>query len=380
MLTRTITGITTEEIELALLETLNDRFSPSLAIVFLSVSQDRDEISRLLGEKGISIFGATTHGEFTERGMTDHSTAIMLLELDRELFSVYFDEFPQKNYRQVAREIAKKALAKFPNPAFLLACSHLETDAEELLFGFEEIIGPEVNIYGGMAGDDYLFEDQYVFTNGRSSNRGVVVVVFNEDRVSLKGESTCGWKAVGVARTVTRSEGNHVFTVDDEPALDITTKFSGMEDVNEQNHTLVLELATNFPLQLQREKGDPVMRPALRIDWSDRSFICSGSIPQGSKVRFSLPPDFDVIEKVIDGCRNLKKTSMPEADAVIVFNCGGRRAVLGPLMTEELEGIYKVWNAPMAGMFSNAELGRASGGNLEMHNLTTCCVVLKEIE
>jgi ribosomal protein L7Ae-like RNA K-turn-binding protein len=33
---------------------------------------------------------------------------------------------------------------------------------------------------------------------------------------------------------------------------------------------------------------------------------------------------------------------------------------------------------PMAGMFSNAELGRATGGNLEMHNLTTCCIALKE--
>ena len=34
----------------------------------------------------------------------------------------------------------------------------------------------------------------------------------------------------------------------------------------------------------------------------------------------------------------------------------------------------------MVGMFSNAELGRATGGNLEMHNLTTCVVALKERE
>jgi small ligand-binding sensory domain FIST len=48
------------------------------------------------------------------------------------------------------------------------------------------------------------------------------------------------------------------------------------------------------------------------------------------------------------------------------------------MMTAELEGIKQVWNVPMAGMFSNAELGRMAGGNLEMHNLTTCCVALKE--
>jgi hypothetical protein len=37
-----------------------------------------------------------------------------------------------------------------------------------------------------------------------------------------------------------------------------------------------------------------------------------------------------------------------------------------------------VWNVPMAGMFSNAEIGRTRNGNVETHNLTTCWVVLKE--
>jgi hypothetical protein len=148
--------------------------------------------------------------------------------------------------------------------------------------------------------------------------------------------------------------------------------------VSPDNPGLLLEVAANLPLQLQRAVGDPVMRPGLVVDWSDRSFYCSGSVPQGSIVRFSLPPDFDVMEKVIKGAEDLKETEMPEADAVIVFSCAGRILSLGPLMNQEIEGIKNVWNAPMVGMFSNAELARATGGNLEMHNLTTCTVVLKE--
>ncbi len=120
------------------------------------------------------------------------------------------------------------------------------------------------------------------------------------------------------------------------------------------------------------------MRPGLVVDWTDRSFYCSGTVPEGSKVRFSLPPDFDVMEKVIKGIEELKATEMPEADALIVFSCAGRILAFGPMMNMEIEGLKKVWNVPMAGMFSNAELARATGGNLEMHNLTTCCVALKE--
>lgn len=120
------------------------------------------------------------------------------------------------------------------------------------------------------------------------------------------------------------------------------------------------------------------MRPGLLIKWDDRSFFCSGTVPQGSKVRFSLPPDFDVMEKVIKGAEALKAAEMPEADAVIVFSCAGRILALGPLMNTEIEGIKNIWDVPMAGMFSNGELARATGGNLEMHNLTTCVVALKE--
>ena len=120
------------------------------------------------------------------------------------------------------------------------------------------------------------------------------------------------------------------------------------------------------------------MRPGLLIDWSDHSFYCSGSVPQGCKVRFSLPPDFDVVEKVISNCEELKAGEMPEADAVIVFSCAGRQVALGPMIQQEVEGLKNIWKVPLAGMFSNAELGRATGGNLEMHNLTTCVVALKE--
>ena len=120
------------------------------------------------------------------------------------------------------------------------------------------------------------------------------------------------------------------------------------------------------------------MRPGLKIDWDDHSFYCSGTVPTGAKIRFSLPPDMDVTEKVISSCEELKETEMPDADAVIVFSCAGRLVTLGPMMEQEIDGIKKIWNVPMAGMFSNAELARATGGNLEMHNLTNCCVVLKE--
>ena len=378
MKAKSIKAKSPEEIKDALNDSLLDGFKPTLAIVFLSIKQDRAAICDVLDKEGIAIYGATTNGEFIDEDLGKESVAILLLDINKDHFEVYLEEYPDKDYRNVTKGIAKKASEKFSVPAFLIAGSQLDTDAEQLLLGFEDVAGKEVNVFGGMAGDDYTFSDQFVFTNRRESKQGIVVIALDEEKIEIKGKATCGWKAVGTEKTVTRSEGNHVYTVDNIPVLDLTTKYGGLENVSPENESLLLEIAANLPLQLQRDKGDPIMRPGLVVDWNDHSFYCSGSVPEGSKVRFSLPPDFDVMVKVIDGAKELKAMEMPEADALIVFSCAGRILSFGPMMNDEIEGLKNIWDVPMVGMFSNAELARATGGDLEMHNLTTCCVVLKE--
>ena len=378
MKAKSIKGNSTEEIKTALEQRMAENFIPTLAICFISKSQDIKAISELLDAAGIAIFGCTTNGEFIDEEPQKNSAAILLLDMNASHFQIYFEEYPAKNYREVAKGIATKAKNKFGTPAFLIGISNAGADGEEILRGIEEVAGSAVNAFGGAAGDDYSFSETFVFTNKKESANAMLCVALDESKVEIKGIATCGWKAVGTEKLVTKSEGNHVYTVDGLPVLDLTAKYGGIENVTPENQNLLIEIAANFPLQLQREKGDPIMRPGLVVDWNDRSFYTSGSVPQGSKVRFSLPPDFDVMETVVKGVEKLKATEMPEADALVVFSCAGRILSLGPLMSQELAGIKKVWNVPMAGMFSNAELGRATGGNLEMHNLTTCCIAIKE--
>src|SRR5689334_6748643 len=322
MKAKSIKGKSPEEIQSALQPSTNDGFKPTLAIVFASIEQARSDLQKIFTNAGIDLFGVTTNGGFIDQDVELKASSILLLEINPEYFTISLEEYPNKNYREVTAAMAQKTLQKFHHPAFLIAGSHMETDAEQLLFGFADGIGQDVNIHGCMAGDDFTITQQFVFSNEAQTDRGILMLAFDQDKIKIKGRATCGWKAVGTVKTVTKSAGNHVYTVDDMPVLDLTAKYGGLELKEKTDFSV--EVAAEFPLQMQRDKGDPVMRPGLLIDWNDHSFYCSGSVPQGSKIRFSLPPDFDVIEKVINACEELKTTEMPDADAVIIFSCAGR--------------------------------------------------------
>ncbi|MBC7829510.1 MAG: FIST C-terminal domain-containing protein, partial [Chitinophagaceae bacterium] len=110
----------------------------------------------------------------------------------------------------------------------------------------------------------------------------------------------------------------------------------------------------------------------------ENALVCDFDVPQGSRLRFSMPPDFDIVEKVLEGANELKNTSHAEAEALLIFSCAGRYSALGPLTNVENDGLSDVWKAPMAGFFTYGEYGRAINGKHEFHSTTCCWVVLKE--
>jgi hypothetical protein len=378
MKAKSIKGKSPSEISDALNEAMSDGYKPTLAVVFLSIKQDKEAISKLLDEKGIGIFGATTAGEFIDGDIGEESTAIMLLDINPADFEIMFVETGDENTRSIAKHIGEEGLKKFTNPAFIVVSGGISTDGEMIIRGIEDAVGPEVTIFGGMAGDDFTMTGTYVFTNGKSSNNALVAIILDEDKVSVKGLATSGWRPVGTERTITKSEGNVVYTIDDVPALDVVIKYMGVSKDLDTWKDVIVNVGSEFPMQLLREAADPVLRAPLFANKADRSLTCAGSVPQGSKIRFSMPPTFDVIDKVVAECKNVKDNEQPEGEAMIMFSCKARHLSLGPIVGDEIQQVKDVWGTPMVGFFSYGEMGKASKGKHEFHNNTCSLVVLEE--
>lgn len=375
---KTIKGKSPEEIQSALSESLTDGFKPTLSIVFLSISQDRDAVSAVLDKEGIGIFGCTTAGEFIDGDIGQGSIAIMLLDMNPDFFKVVFYETANRTTFEISKQIGLDGKNLFTSPAFIIGSGGLLTDGEKIVSGIVDAVGPEVSLFGGLAGDDLNLEETFVFTNGKSSNDGLVAIIVNEEKISLNGLATCGWKPVGTIRTVTKSEGPVVYTIDDEPALDLVLRYLGVKFDLDSRKDVVLNIGAYFPLQLERDNAPPVMRTVMFVNKKDRSLICAGNVPQGSELRFSLPPDFEVIDKVVEECAEIKENQQVEGDAIIMFSCISRYLSFGEMTRQEIEKVQQVWNCPLIGFFTSGEIGKSKNGKHEFHNNTCCVVALKE--
>lgn len=378
MKAKTIIADSIEKILRALNDSINDHYKPTLAIVFSSIQQDWKKISNILSDKGIKVFGCTTAGEFISSEISEGGIAIMLLDLNSEYFEVVFLEEGDGNTYEAANRLGLMGKENFSNTAFIVATGWLHTDGEEIIRGIEDGYGREPVIFGGMAGDDLALEAPIVFTHDHLSEKGLAAILIDEDKVSISGIATCGWKPIGIARTVTKSTNNIVYTIDDKPALDLILKYLGVEEDKDSLKNMVLNLGAYYPLQLEREDAPPVIRTTMFGNVEDRSIVCAGHVPQGSKVRFSLPPDFDVIDTVVNECASLQNGGSQEADAVIMFSCISRYLSFGIMTSDELERVKAVWDAPFIGFFSYGEFGKSKRGKHEHHNNTCCVVTLKE--
>lgn len=382
---KTIKGVSADEIQSALNQSMNDGYRPSLAIVFISIKQDRKAIVGMLSSHQIDVIGASSSGEFINGHQSEGETVIMLLDIHKDHYHILFEDIGQSSLEESSHHMVEQAFQAFSKPAFILLTTLIRSDGVFLdgegIVGFmEKKAGPEITMFGGMAGDDLSFKGTWVFTNNKTTDYGMAALVLNEEKMSLQGLAFSGWKPMGVSRIITKSEGNLIYSIDNRPALEIYLHLLGHQASSiEDQIGFFNKVGVHYPFQVERENREPKMCNPVGYDTEKQALICESDVPQNSRIRFSTPPDFDIIETVIEKANDLKTERHVEADALLIFSCAGRLSALGPLAQEENEGLQKLFNAPMAGFYTYGEFGKGLNGKHEFHSTTCSWVTLKEI-
>ena len=378
MKVKTIKGNSAHEIETAINESIASAFQPTLAIVFVPLSFDMISIRNTFTMKGISVFGSSSFGNFIDRGYDKESIVAMLFEINPDHFKIIFKETGDKTTKETAISIGQAANEIFANPSFIIGAGGIKTDGEMVVDGILEGVAKKVKIFGGLASGDFSLMKTTVFDSHQISDDAIVALIFDEEHIKVEGLAVGGWKSMGIFHTITKSEGNVVYTIDDTPALDLAIRYGSIDLTKVEKGELVLRIASSFQLELHRENTYPIMRTPTFADQENKSVVFAGSVPMGSKVKFCLLPGFEVTANLISEYEQFQKEK-PTADAMILFSCAGRELSLGPWIEEEIEGIQNIWNLPLVGYFTNGEIGSDKNANTEFYNMTCSLVLLSQI-
>ena len=377
MKAKSIHASTSDEIKRQLENYLSEGYKPTLAFVFLSALDEQKRIMDLLTAKNIAIFGATTSGEFTEKGIGNVSIAILLLDINPSYFNIVLSDNHTCSPEESAYLAGEKGKKAFSDPAFIVAVSYFKTPGESIIKGLVDSVGKDLTIIGGFSGDVQTYEG-YVFTNKQSCDYGLLTLILDQDKIEVRGEAVSGWKPMGTTKMVTETDKGWIAKIDDQPAMEMVKKYIGSENIEEHSSENIIRLNTTYPLQVDRDGDSPILIPPLQFNTENSAVLCGQAISKGTTFRFSLPPDLDVIDTVVESSRKMKEREMPEADALVVFSCVVRLMSLGPMIEEEINGLTNTWGKPAVGFFFMGEFGRIEGCKPEFHGTTCSWVAFRE--
>jgi len=350
-------------------------FQPTLGILFCSLKFELDDISNAFNDADIDLIACSSAGEILNENIYSSSIVCVLTDMKKEHYKIVTEETKDSTY-QTAFTIGNHAKSAFDNPAVILVSGGVAIDGEKIILGIRDSMGREIPIFGGLAGDDLQWNSTYALSRYGKTKDGFTALIIDNDKIEVQGLATCGWEPIGNVHTITKAKDNVVYTINDQPALDVFLRHFGYFDNGELEGVPINTMSAQYPLQILRDGDYSVLRSPL-FSTENKTLILGGGVKEGDKFRFSISPGFEVIDKTVEEY-NYLKAEVPEADLMILFSCKGRHAALGPLIEDEIEGIAEKWDAPLIGLFTYGEIGNVKNGVCDFHNETCSMVLLKE--
>ncbi|MCG8419299.1 MAG: FIST C-terminal domain-containing protein [Proteobacteria bacterium] len=341
------------------------------------------------------IIGCSSAGEIAFSEVRDMSLSVAVarfVHTGMETAAVAIKE-PTGSY-DTGRILASKLAREDLRAVFVLSAG-LVVNGSELLRGISAGLDEKVAVSGGLAGDGTRFEHTWVLAHGVPERHMAAAVGLYGDHLILGRGCKSGWDRFGPQRVVTRSEGNVLYALDGEPALQLYQRYLG-----DQAGALPAA-GQRFPLSLRTEDGDDstLLRAVLAVDEDRQCMTFAGDVPEGSAAQF-MKADFGRVvgcagqaahdaQQAIDNAasgddwtrQHVDGTRRPPPALAIAISSVGRRIVLGERIDEELEAVAEALapNTPTVGFYSYGEIAPDRSGRNELHSHTIAVTLLSEL-
>lgn len=321
------------------------------------------------------IVGSSSSGNILGKEISKNSLVMTAVEFESSKVEVHSVDFIKGDtLERLSSELVEKLSKEGLKHVFVLS-DGLKVNGSELVRGMNTSL-QGIHVTGGLAGDGARFQETFVISDDEAKESRIAAIGFYGENLKISSGCFGGWSEFGTYRTITRSEGNVLYEIDGEPALDLYKRYLGEYASDLPNSGL------RFPLSIKKESDDPeIIRTLLAIDEDEKSITFAGDVPEGYSARL-MKPDID---KLIDGAgkaANEITVANSKPALGLVVSCVGRKIVLGQLIDEELEEVGDILgnNINLVGFYSYGEIAPFEKDKMkcELHNQTMTLTAIYE--
>jgi hypothetical protein len=352
-----------------------------LLIVFCSDAYDLADLLAGIGDvaPSVPLVGCSTAGEIATGGPGDESVVVTALGGSGFEVMTRAATNASARLRETGAEVAQAAreVAGCEHRVLLLLSDGLAGDQQEIVRGAYDVVGAAVPLVGGCAGDDLKMKQTFQLHDGRVLSDAVVGVAIGSDAPIGIGVRH-GWRRVGEPMVATRSAGNRVYLLDDQPALDVYLDRLAAPPQARSDAAAFTRFALTHPLGLARRRGEEHVRFVGDADFEERSLGLIAEVPQGGLAWFMEGDDASVLAATDGACADaLAPLAGRPPIGMVAFDCIARRGVLGDagIATEVDRIAANAGGAPVAGFYTYGEIARTRGVS-GFHNQTLVVLAL----
>ncbi len=372
--------------------------TPDFTVLFSTVGYDSNkvlsEVRRLLPD--VQIYGGTSClAVQTKEGFhvgEKGSLALLAVATKNITFGVggvSIDDFPSameagKAAIQAAIDAAGEKGASKPKIVLMTGSVGHE---EELLAGIEEVIGKDVPVLGGSAGDNTVTGEWKQFANGDVYSNGIsLTAIYTDLKVGWAYEA--GYLRSENRGTITRAEGRIIYEIDNRPAAEVYNEWTGGTVVAEELETggSILSDASYYPLaKIIKNEGKEYtlsIHP-LSINATDHSLEVFANVEEGDEVLL-MHGDWELLlnRALTTSTKALESEGLSKEDVSfgVYTYCAGTVLAIPEDERPKMPVLVKtaIGDAPFIGTFTFGEQGHIRGvGNLH-GNLVNSMIVFTE--
>lgn len=324
------------------------------------------------------VIGCSTAGEILGETVSDQTLTVAVARFATTRLVLVTECVADAGHSHAAGlSLGKRLLGAEPDlrAAFVLS-DGLCVNGSELVSGVVDGTEHGVGISGGLAGDGDRFGRTWVLVDGAPQRECVTAVGFAGPDLEVNHGSRGGWDIFGPERRITRSDGNVLYELDGQPALELYKRYLGERAEGLPATGLLFPLAVRVPGATERQ----LVRTILAVDEQAQSMTFAGDVPQGSLAQL-MRATFD---RLVDGAHDAATSTdaSPTGNPIlaVAVSCVGRRLLLGGRTEDELEAAVAGLpaEAELVGFYSYGEISPIAVGTSDLHNQTMTITTLAE--